>query len=199
MLPEYIIYFGVLISLIGQFFYLKSIILGSTKPNLVSHFIWMLAPFIGVFFQIKAGAGLSALVIFMAGFSSFLIVIISLFKKNGYWKLNNFDTICGLFSLTALVFYIFTHNLAISILFAILSDSLAYIPTIKKTWNFPNTETGSLYIGGILSNFLGLLTITNWAFPIYSFSISIIVLNSLVLFSIYRKKIFGPSSVSLTS
>lgn len=199
MLPEYIIYIGVLISLIGQFFYLKSIVLGSTKPNLISHFVWILAPFIGVFFQLKAGAGLSALVIFMAGFASFLIVVISLFKKNGYWKLNTFDLMCGIFSVSSLILYFFTHNLSVSILFAILSDSLACIPTIKKTWNFPDTETGSLYIGGIISNILGLLTITNWAFPIYSFSVSIIVLNFVVLFCIYRKKIFGPSSVSLTS
>jgi hypothetical protein len=189
MLPEKIIIVAVFLNLVGSFLYIKDIILGNTKPNLVSWSIWMLAPFIGVFFQIKAGAGLSVLPIFMAGFISLLIIFISLLNKNAYWKINTFDITCGVISLLALVLYIFTHNLSISILFAIMSDALAYIPTIKKSWNFPETETGLMYITGIISNILGLLIIKTWTFPIYSFSISIIILNSVIVYCIYRKKI----------
>ena len=190
MLSEKIVYIIVLTSFLGSFFYIKDIFLGKTKPNLVSWFIWSLATFIGVFFQIKAGAGLSVLPIFLAGFISFLIIIISILRKNAYWKINTFDIICGLISFFALLLYIFTHNLTISILFAIMSDALAYIPTIIKSWNFPNTETGLLYTTGIINNILGLLIIKSWIFPIYSFSISIILFNLVVLFCIYRKKIF---------
>jgi hypothetical protein len=190
MFPEQIAYLGVLISLTGQLFYLRGIIFGSVRPNLVSHTIWMSAPFIGVFFQLKAGAGLSALIIFMAGFTSLLIIIVSILKKNGYWKLNNFDLLCGLFSVLALILYVSTHNLGISILFAIIADALAYIPTIIKTWSFPETESWTIYAGGIASNIIGLLTIKNWIFTIYSFGFSIILFNTIVLFAIYRRKIF---------
>lgn len=199
MLPEKIIFVGIFINLIGYFWYLKNIISGRTKPNLVSWFIWSLAPFVGVFFQIKAGAGLSFLPVLMSGMISLSVIIFSLFKKNGYWKINNFDITCGLVSLVAFFLYVATHNLSVSILFAITSDALAYIPTIKKSWNFPETETGLMYVTGIISNILGLLIIKIWIFPIYSFSISIILCNLIVLFCIYRKKIFGPSEVSLTS
>ena len=190
MLPEKIIYIIVLTSFAGFFFYIKDIFLGKTKPNLVSWFIWSLAPFIGVFFQIKAGAGLSILPIFMAGFISFLVIIISVLRKNAYWKINTFDVICGIISLISLILYVFTHNLSISILFAIMSDALAYIPTMIKSWNFPNTETGLMYIMGIINNIIGLLIIKSWIFPIYSFSISIIIFNLAIVFCIYRKKIF---------
>ena len=190
MLPEKIIYIIVLTSFAGFFFYIKDIFLGKTKPNLVSWFIWSLAPFIGVFFQIKAGAGLSILPIFMAGFISFLVIIITVLRKNAYWKINTFDVICGIISLISLILYVFTHNLSISILFAIMSDALAYIPTMIKSWNFPNTETGLMYIMGIINNIIGLLIIKSWIFPIYSFSISIIIFNLAIVFCIYRKKIF---------
>lgn len=196
MLPENIIYIGVIIDLIGSFLYLKSIIYGSTRPNLVSWLIWMLAPFIGVFFQLKAGAGLSAIAVFMSGLGPFFVIILSIFKKNACWKLNSFDLTCGMFSVVALILYGFTHNLSISILFAMVSDGLAYIPTVAKSWKFPDTETGSIYAAGIFINILGLLTIKTWLFPIYSFSISIIVLNSLVLFCIYRKRIFTTKTIS---
>ncbi|MFZ3011756.1 MAG: hypothetical protein WA060_02050 [Minisyncoccia bacterium] len=191
MFPEQIIFVGVLINLVGLIWYIKNIISGSTKPNLISWFIWSLAPFIGVFFQIKAGAGFSTLPIFMAGFTSLVVITISVLKKNGYWEINIFDVVCGIISLFALILYVFTHNLSVSILFAIISDALAYIPTIRKSWSFPETETGLMYITGIVSNLIGLLTINTWTFPIYSFGVYIILFNAMVVFSIYRKKILN--------
>jgi len=122
MLPSNIIYIAVIVSLIAYFFYFKNIFYGSTKPNLVSWFIWMLAPLLGFFFDIKAGAGLSALPVFLAGFGPLVVIIISILNKNAYWKLTAFDFICGIFALISLVLYIFTHNLEISIIFVILSD-----------------------------------------------------------------------------
>lgn len=196
MLPEQIIYIGVLIDIVGSFFYLKSIIYGSTKPNLVSWVIWMLAPFVGTFFQIKAGAGLSALPVFMAGLGPFFVILLSLVKKNGYWKVATFDIVCGLISLVALLLFVFTHNLGISILFAIISDCLAAIPTVVKSWKFPDTETGSIYAVGIILNILGLLTIKSWIFSIYSFSIYIVLINLIILFCIYRRKIFKTKIIS---
>jgi len=190
MFPENTIYIGVFVSLIGAIWYLRGIIKGQVRPNLVSWFIWMLAPFLGVFFQLKAGAGLSVLPVFMAGLGPLIVIIASLFLKNAYWKLTTFDIICGVFSLIALILYIFTHNLGVSIFFVILSDGLAAIPTIVKSWKSPETENSAPYLTGIFSNILGLFIITNWIFTIYSFSIYIILVNLVIVFCIYRKKIF---------
>jgi hypothetical protein len=188
MLPEKIIFVGLLLSLPALFLYIKDIFRGRNRPNLVSWFVWMLAPFIGVFFQLKAGAGWSVLPVFMAGFFPLLVIIFSLSYKNAYWKITTFDIICGIFSLFALMLYLFTHNLEISVLFAILSDGLAAIPTIIKSWKFPETETSGVYLVGILNNILALLTIKNWIFSIYSFSIYFIIINSIIVFAILRKK-----------
>lgn len=188
MLPENIIYVGFAIGLIGDYVYLRSMYLGHAKPNLVSWFIWMLAPFIGVFFQLKAGAGLSVVPVFAAGFCPFLVIIYSLYLKNGYWKITFFDLICGILALLALVLYVFTHSLEISILFVILSDGLAAIPTIVKSWKFPETENAILYLLGIFNNILGLLIIKEWSFSIYSLGIYFIVINTIISFAILRKK-----------
>jgi hypothetical protein len=190
MLPENIIYFAVLLNLVGHFLYIISIIKGHAKPNLVSWFFWSLAPFIGVFFQLKAGAGLSVLPIFIAGFGSLIIMIAAILTKNGFWKITTFDIYCGLFSAMALILYIFTHNLGISILFAILSDGLASIPTIIKSWNFPETENWGPYFLPIFSNIAGLLIIKDWSFSIYSFGVYFLILDATIIFCIYRKKIF---------
>lgn len=190
MLPPNIIYLTVLTSIIGYFFYFKNIFYGKTRPNLVSWFLWMLGPFLGVFFQIKAGAGLSALPVFLAGFGPLVVIIVSLFGKNSIWKITGLDIICGVFSLMALVFYALTHNLGISIFFAISSDGLAAVPTLIKSWTFPETESAAVYWPGIFNNVLGLLIIKNWIFTIYSFGIYFILINTAIVFCIYRKKIF---------
>lgn len=193
MLPEKIIFVTVLVSFIGYFFYLKDIFYGKTKPNLVSWFLWLLGPFLGVFFQLKAGAGLSVVPIFMAGFGPLLVVIFSIFRKNAYWKLNTFDVICGIFSILALILYALTHNLAVSIIFAILSDLFAFIPTYIKGWKNPESETMTVYLAGIFNNALGLLVIKNWSFTIYSFGLYLVIANIIMVYFLYRKKLFRSS------
>ncbi|MFA5095144.1 MAG: hypothetical protein WC447_00570 [Candidatus Paceibacterota bacterium] len=190
MLPENIIFVGVLVNLLASLWYIKTIFHGNTKPNLVSWVIWMLAPFIGFFLQIKAGAGISTLPVFMAGFGPFLVIIFSLFKKNAFWKIQPFDLLCGLFSILALIIYITTSNLGISVFFAVLSDLLAYIPTFIKSWKFPETESSSTYSASIFSNVLSLLVIKNWIFAIYSFPIYLILANLLEVYFIFHKRIF---------
>jgi len=189
MLPENIIFIGVLLNIIGYYFYFKNMFFGQTKPNLISWFIWMLAPFLGVFFQLQAGARFSVIPIFIAGFGPFLVLLVSILKKNGYWKITLLDMVCGALSIIALVLYIFTKNLAISVIFVMLSDGLAAVPTLVKSWHFPESETSSIYLTGILGQIIGLLIIKNWIFPIYSLGIYFVIINIAIVFCIYRKKI----------
>lgn len=190
MLPEKIIYFGLILHFFGQISYLVSMAKGYAKPNLVSWVIWAVAPFLGSYFQFKAGAGLSVLPVFMAGFGPFLVVIFSIFNKKSYWKLTTFDIYCGILSIMALFCYFFTKNLAISIFFALSSDALAGLPTLVKAWKFPETESSPIYFFALISNILGLLIIKEWSFSVSAFGISIALQCVLTIFFIYRKKIF---------
>lgn len=189
MLPEQIVYIGVLISLTLTFFYIRTIIYGETRPNLISWSIWALAPLIAVFLQIKAGAGLSFLSSFMSGFGPLIVVVVALIYKKGFWQITKFDIICGVLALLSLIIYILTNKFGISIIFAILSDGLAAIPTIRKSWKFPESESAISYTAGIISNTLALLVIKNWVFSIYSFSVYLIIMNIIIIFSIYHRKI----------
>ena len=144
---------------------------------------------VGVFLQFKAGAGLSVLPVFLAGFTPVIIFLLALTRKNYYWKITLFDILCGIFSLIALIFYVLTRNTGISVAFAIASDGFAAIPTLIKSWKFPETETAVGYLPGIFNNILGLLVIKKWIFSIYSFGIYFILLNSILVIFISRKKI----------
>lgn len=191
MLPEQIVYFAVLFNFFGHILYAISIVKNHSKPSLVSWFFWTIAPFLGVFFELKAGAGLSVLPILVAGLGSLFILIVATLTKNGFWKITTFDIYCGTFSFLALIFYILTHNLGVSILFAILSDAFASIPTIIKSWKFPETEMWAPYLLPVISNIGGLLIIKDWSFAIYAFGVYFILVDSIIVLAIYRKKIRG--------
>lgn len=190
MLPEQLGYITILISLIGVPFYVRDIFLGKTKPNFVSWFFWMLAPFIGVFLELKAGAGLSVLPVFLAGFVCVPVLIAATVKHNGYWKITSFDVGCGIFSMVSIILWVATRNTDISIIFAILADLFAAIPTIIKSYKFPETETAIMYMPGIINNTIGLLIVHKWIFSQYSFGIYFILVNLTLVFLISRKKIF---------
>ncbi|MFZ2150263.1 MAG: hypothetical protein WAV15_03850 [Minisyncoccia bacterium] len=189
MIPEQFIFLGILLHSIGQLAYIISIARGHAKPNLVSWTIWAVAPMIGAFFQFRAGAGLSALPVFWAGFGPFIVILFCLYKRNAYWKLTTFDIHCGILSILALIFYFFTKNLGISLLFAMLSDALASLPTIVKAWKFPETEISLNYFLAMISNIIGLLIIKSWSFSVSAFGISLVLQSAIIIFCINRKKI----------
>lgn len=196
MLPEKIVWAGLTLQLIGEISYIVSIYRGHAKPNLVSWFIWMLAPWIGFFFQVKAGGGISQLPVFLAGFGPFLVILFSIFSKNGYWRIIAFDIYCGILAMLSLVLFVFTHSFAISILFALSSDALAAVPTIVKSWKFPETESAFIYFCAMISNVIGLLTIKTWSFSSASFGLALSLQCAVILFCIYRKKIFVDRKVA---
>lgn len=196
MLPENIIYLTFIFYIPAYYFYLRDITHGQNKPNLVSWSLWTIAPLLGAFFQFKAGAGLVALPTFMAGFGPLVVVLFYFWHKNAYWKITAFDIFCGSFSLIALVVYAFTHNLAISIMFAISSDALAYIPTFVKSWKSKENESPQPYLLGIITNLFGLLIIKDWSFNIYSFAIYLIFFNLIEVAILYRKNIFKTKIIS---
>lgn len=196
MLPENIIYLTFLFYIPAYYFYLRDITHGQNKPNVVSWFMWTLGPIVGSFFQFKAGAGLVALPTFMAGFGPLVVALYFLWHRNAYWKLTVFDFFCGALSFLALIFYALTQNLVIAIIFAILSDFLAAIPTVAKSWKFPENESAQPYMIGIVTNALGLLIIKDWTFSIYSFGIYLVLINAVIAFCVYRKKIFETKIIS---
>lgn len=145
------------------------------QPNRVSYLMWSLAPLVAFFAQMKEGVGISALLTLSVGLIPFSIFIATFFAKATPWKLTSFDFICGLLSLIGLIIYIFTQVGEIAILFSILADGLAAIPTIKKSFYFPETESGMTYLAGLISVIITMLTYTTWSFTTTGFSVYLFV------------------------
>jgi hypothetical protein len=189
-LPHALVLLGILISILGYYAYIRDTLRGETKPNRVSWLMWSIAPLVATGAALSAGGDpWSTVSIFLMGFLPLLVLVSSFFQKKSEWKLGLFDALCGIFSMIALAFWLGVDSPKIALLFAAIGDFFAYIPTIKKAWTHPETETGFTYSTGIITIVLILFSVPEWTIENYGFQLYLIVANSMLLFCIYRKKL----------
>ncbi len=188
MINENFVIVGAVIGAIGALSYLIDTVKGKVKPNRVSFFLWSLAPLIAFAAEIQKGVGIQSLMTFSVGFLPLTIFIASFFNKKAEWKLGRFDIICGVLSLVGLIFWYISKEGNVAIAFSILADGLAALPTITKSYYYPETESGWPYLTGGISAGLTLLTIRDWSFAHYGFPVYILVVT-LIIFSLVQFKI----------
>lgn len=178
MIDEKFIFLAVTLNFLGTLSYLIDTLKGNVKPNKVSWFLWSLAPFIAFVAEINQGVGLVSLLTFIIGFGTLLIFLGSFINKKAEWKITSFDLICGALSVTGLILWGITRVGNLAILFAILADGLAAVPTVVKSYKFPETENYKVFLTGGLSALITLLTIKQWNFANYAFPIYIPYLSN---------------------
>ncbi|OGK14707.1 hypothetical protein A3C98_03515 [Candidatus Roizmanbacteria bacterium RIFCSPHIGHO2_02_FULL_37_15] len=197
MLNQNLVYVGVTLSAIGALSYLINVIRGKIKPNKVSYFLWSLAPIIAFAAEIKQGVGLQSLMTLSVGIFPLAIFFASYLNRKAYWKLNRFDLTCGALSLIGLVLWQVTKVGNIAIFFSIISDGLAYVPTIAKAYKFPETESAWPWLADSINGLLTLLTITTWNFANFGFPLFFLIISLLVYIPVQFK--LGKSLNKITS
>jgi len=187
---KYLVFVGIFVSFLGTLSYIKEVIKGRVKPNTVTWFIWSLAPLIAAAAAIVDGVGLAALPVFAEGFFPLMIFIIALFKKGALTKLTKFDIGCGVLSIMSLILWYITKKPVVAIAISILSDFFAALPTIIKSWKYPETEDSFAYFSGLVNASTSFAAIKVWNFSSMAFPIYIILLSGLITTFIERHRIF---------
>lgn len=188
MIDEKFVFLAVALNLTGGLSYLIDTLKGKAKPNKVSWLLWGLAPMIAFAAQIIQGVGLVSLMTFTVGFSPVIIFFASFLNKKADWKITRFDLICGALSIIGLILWGYTRVGNWAILFSILSDFLAGVPTIIKAYKYPETENYQAYLFAGIAAVITLLTIKQWDFAHSSFAIYIFGFN-LITFPLIKFKL----------
>lgn len=169
MINENFVILGSFINLLGGISYVMDTLKGKVKPNRVSWGVWAIAPLIAFIAELKQGVGIQSLMTFMVGFTPLLIFISSFFNKKAYWKIGKFDITCGALSIVGLILWYITKVGNIAIIFSILADFMAGIPTLVKAFKFPETENWIEFSSSFISASIVMLTFKNWSFQYYGF------------------------------
>lgn len=181
MINPNFVFVGVGLQFVGGLSYLVDTVKGKIKPNKVSWLLWSIAPLIAFFAEINQGVGIQALTTFIVGFVPLLVFIASFVNKQAEWRLTRFDIVCGALSLMGLALWLITRVGNVAILFSIVADGLAAIPTIIKSYNEPETENDLVYLFGVVNAAIGLLVIETWNFQHYAFPLYLLILCSILV------------------
>lgn len=182
MLNENFVILGGAIAGLGTIKYIIDTVKGKIKPNKVTFFLLPLGPLIAFVAENKQGVGMQSLLTFWVGFSPMLIFIASFFNKKAVWKLGKFDFLCGALSLIGLFLWYITKVGNVAIAFGILADGFALLPTIVKTYNFPKTENGWMWLAGSIGAIFTILTIKDWTFATSAFPVYILLSDLIIFF-----------------
>jgi hypothetical protein len=170
VLPGYVVYVAALVGAGGVTGYIRDTIRGNTVPHRVTWFLWGLIPLVTIVVQLRAHVGIQTLMTFSYFATPMAVIVASFAARRGSWAVTPFDWACGGICLAAVAVYGATlkGNLAITLL--LTAELFAALPTVRKSWKAPETETWTVFLAGFASSILTLLTVTRWTFPTYALS-----------------------------
>jgi hypothetical protein len=174
MLDERFMYLAAFLIAWGGYSYIQDLRKDAAKPNLVTWFLWSVAPLIAFSAQIQASVGPAAFLTLMVGLCPLAVFIAGL--RRGTFRPTRFDMLCGSASVVALVLWQLTGNGSVAVALSVVADGLAAAPTIKKAYQDPTSESPFLFMLFAVSALIALLTIKTWTFEAAGFSVYILLL-----------------------
>lgn len=195
MLPEYCAIIGAIIGSLGGFYYFYETIVGTAQPNRITWLLWGIFPL--VIFAAQRAQGVESLswTSFVAGFMPFLIVAASFFNKKAYWKSEPRDYYLMAAAIVGIILWAMTGDPNLALVFALVADILAGIPTLIKSYTHPHSESWIAYAISAFGFGISLLSVQTYNFESTAFVAYIFFLNGAcaVLASRRRKHEGEPS------
>lgn len=151
--------------------YIRDILHGTTRPNIFSFALWSVMLFISIFAQISAGASWSVLLIMGDCIGTTTIVLLCL-AGYGYGKYGRLEWICTGLAVLAVVSWQLTQEPLLAILFAVVADALAAVPTVLKAYRDPWSESAAQWLliaaaGALAIASSTIFDVANIIFPAY--------------------------------
>lgn len=155
-----------------------SILKGKFRPQRMTRFLLLLISllFVGT---LLAQGDTNAIWLALATFTGTLSIFI-LSIKRGIGGSSKLDITVFLMVIVSLIVWYTTKNPVLGLTMSIVTDFIAFSPTLIKAWVLPETEEWRFYVMDVISSFLIILslstiTLGNAIFPIYIFLINLLV------------------------
>lgn len=166
--------------------YIVDIFRKTTQPHTYSWLIWTILQAMAAIAGFQDGAGYGILGIAFGAILCFSVFILSLFY--GTKNITKFDQLCLIAALTVIVLYVFQRDPLITVILVTLIDFISFLPTMRKTWEEPGSETASTYALSALAVLLGIFALQNYTFITMLYLTSLVLTNSALVFIILLRK-----------
>ncbi len=175
-----------IVAILGNLPYLRDTFKKRVTPHPYTWLVWSIVSGITLFGQIAKDAGAGALPTAVAWLFTLSIFVFSI--RYGFKNVVKTDNYFLAAALCGLVPWILTKDPTISVIIAVGIDLIAFIPTIRKTWVRPSSETPILYGANVLRHVLTLLSLNSYNIATTLHSIAMIGTNTIMTLIIIFKK-----------
>ncbi|MBI4018917.1 MAG: hypothetical protein HY364_01540 [Candidatus Aenigmarchaeota archaeon] len=187
---------AVAVSLASYVPYFLNIFRNRTKPHVFSWFIWGLLTAIAFFAQIEKNAGAGAWVTGVTAATCFAISSIA-FLKSGISYVKKSDWLCLVAALAGIVIWKITSDPLSAVIIVTLVDILGFIPTFRKAYYEPYSETVITFAAGSVTFALSILAFDNLELTTWLYPASLVVANAIfVMMVLLRRTIKWPNQSS---
>jgi hypothetical protein len=171
-----------LLAVAGNVPYIMDVLRHRVKPHAYTWFVWSIVSAIILFGQIAKGAGIGALPTLASEIFTPIIFLLSL--KYGTKGITKSDTFFLILALLGLIPWLLTKDPTVSVCIAVAIDVTAFIPTLRKTWRCPSSETPLLFGSNVLRHILALASLQTYNLATTLHSIVMILANTAMTFMI---------------
>jgi hypothetical protein len=159
MIDPRFVYLAALLSVVGAWSYVRDTLRGVTSPNRVTWSLWGVEGVLAFAVEVQQHVGLASLMTLMLGLVPCVVVFVSFRNPHGVWRIGAFDVCCGAISLAGLVFWGFVDQPTAALVSFVVADQVAALPTIRKSWLAPSTESPRVFFMGFMNCAITLLTL----------------------------------------
>ncbi|MFI5271390.1 MAG: hypothetical protein ACHQT9_05120 [Candidatus Saccharimonadales bacterium] len=175
------------LAIAGNLPYIRDAFTHRVKPHPFTWLVWTIVSAIVFFGQLAKGAGIGAL---PAGVAELFTIIIFIFSlQYGFKYVQRTDKYFLAAALFGIIPWLIFDNPTISVIIAVVIDLIAFVPTLRKTYEHPETETPILYGSNVLRHILTLFSLQAYNIATTLHSIAMIITNTLMVGLISKKKI----------
>ncbi len=161
---------------LGYIPYLRDIVKGKTKPHIYSWFLWCFVTLIAFALQYTAGAGSGSFVTLAAALMCIAVITMGFVHKSTI-KIVFIDSVFLVLALGAVGLWLIAKQPILSTILVTLIDVFGFLPTIRKSWNKPFTETLSFYFLNTLRFLLAIFSLQQYSVVTALYPISWMLIN----------------------
>ncbi|MEO9180424.1 MAG: hypothetical protein ABI298_02105 [Acidimicrobiales bacterium] len=159
MIDSRFVYLAAAFSVVGAFSYIRSTLSGATHPNRVTWSLWGVEGILAFAVEIQQHVGLASLTTLMLGLVPCVVVASSFRNPHGVWKIGVFDIACGAIAASGLIFWGFINEPTVALVSFVVADQVAGLPTVRKSWLAPETESPRVFFMGVMNCGITLFTL----------------------------------------
>lgn len=182
-----------IVETVSFFPYFKNIFSKKTKPHIYSWLIWTLTQGTAATGIWYGGGGWGGLGLSLATLLVFCIFLLSF--KFGTKNITKSDTIVLATAVTAIIVWWQLKNPVLAVLMVSAIDMLGYIPSFRKSYFEPWSETLTTWIGFIIADIFAIAALKNYNLLTLSYLVALLIANPiLILICLVRRPVVPRSS-----